>query len=138
MSLKGRYQKAKEYLHSKTLEANEFKGTTTIHHSDNSILKYTYSKMEEKGEFIYVWTEHQGYHFYLAEDLVRVEYRREIFSPARRIKSMIEEFIEDNNIKDSSDIDKIISPPDEDVEEYTANELLKDCCEEMNYGKEKE
>ena len=138
MNMREKYKQAKEYLNSKKLYATDFCGTTIIHHSDNSILKYTYSIMEQKEEFVYVWTEHQGYHFYLIEDLVSIEYKREIFGTERCIKSMIKDFIEDNNIKDSFDINNIISPPDEEVDEYTANEFLKDICDAINYGREEE
>jgi len=97
MNRQEKYKNAEEYLNSKTLDSDSFHGSTTIYHSDNSVLEYAYSTMEEKGESVYVWTEHHGYHFFLIEDLVRVEYKREIFSPIRRIKSMIKDFIEDNN-----------------------------------------
>ena len=136
MNMKEKYEQARKYLNSKTLYSNDFKGTTTIYHSDRSVFKYNFSIMEEKKDFIYVWTEHNGYHFYYVEDLYKVEYSREIYCSKRNIIDNLKQFIESNNIKDSFDIDEMISPPDDNVDEYTINELLKDCCEKINYGKE--
>ncbi len=134
MTMKEKFAQAYEYLNSKELTAKDFDGVTTIHHSDMSVFTFSWSICEEKGEFIYVWSEHNGYHLWHNEDIERVKYEKQFPTPKEDLWDMVREFITDNALLWDDEIDKLFPP--EESERYTSNEFIKDCCEKIGLYKE--
>jgi hypothetical protein len=127
-SLKERQKEINTYIHSKNLNCSDFNSTITIYHSDTSVFKFEYAKMEEKDGFVCVWTEHNGYHFWEDDVLIKIEMSREIYGDQRNIKTVVKDFFETNRIKEIIDIyDRYPVKEDEGNEDYSINELLRDC-----------
>lgn len=130
MSMKEDYQEAYEYLHNKELTHDDFNGKTVIYHSDSCKFVFTHSCCEQKDGFIYVWSENNGYHFWIADDIYRIKF--EIWGPSMtdRIMNDIMAVMNSNHILCCDDIDKRLPPNEEDEEDeekYTFNQFLKDC-----------
>ena len=65
-------KEAQEYIDSKKngLTTGDFDKITIVMHDDGSSFQYHYSFMEEDNKFVYVFTEHNNYHFFYKEDLI--------------------------------------------------------------------
>ena len=74
MDMKEKYKKAEEHLKNREYGAHDFNGFTCIVHQDESSFIFHFSIMEEDNEFIYVFSEHNGYHFFHKEDLQLFNY----------------------------------------------------------------
>jgi len=66
------FEEAQNYIDSKKgkLTAYDFNKITIVIHDDGSSFQFHFSFMEEDNKFIYVFTEHNGYHFFYKEDLI--------------------------------------------------------------------
>ena len=69
MNMREKYKKAEEHLKSRKHKDDDFGGITCLIHMDESSFTFHFSTKEEDDEFIYVWTEHNGDHFFHKEDL---------------------------------------------------------------------
>jgi hypothetical protein len=72
-TIKERNQEIYDYMHSLDLKTSDFDSSVSVYHSDGSVFKFKFAKIEERDEFVCVWTEHNGYHFWKNDDLVKIK-----------------------------------------------------------------
>lgn len=77
-TIKEKYREAKEYIKSKKFTSYDFKGTSIIRHHDESEFKFCWSILEENDDFVFVFSEHNGYHFFYKEDLEEWKFEEDI------------------------------------------------------------
>jgi len=140
MSFKESLKKASEYLNSKKLFANQFNGKTTIYHSDGSKFIFSHSLYEETKDFVYLWSEYNGYHFWVSSEIEEIEYEAHYPSPKENLYFTTKDFIETNKLSCEKDIDKLCPPSgkESNMFEYSVNEFLKECCKIIGFYKERE
>ena len=140
MSLQDKYDKANKYINSKKIFSNNFCGKTTIRHSDGSVFIFTHSYFEEKADFVYLWSEHNGNHYWLSSEIEKIEYEKCGYSSKEDIFRAVGEFIDTNKLSSEEDVDKFCPPSgkEEDVFEYPLNEFLKDCGDIVGFYDEEE
>lgn len=63
------WTEAKEKLHNYKLYCDDFKFDVFVHHCDGSLMLFTGAILLEEDNWVYIWTEHNGYHHYYCDDL---------------------------------------------------------------------
>lgn len=137
--LKNINKNAYEYLNSKNFSAGDFNGKTTIYHSDGSVLSFCCSIFEEKDDKVYLWSEHNGYHFWHISNLEKITYESPYQTSQGRVWSEMADFMEANKVTCEGDMAKLCPPTgsEDDGYAYTLNQFLIECYNIVEHDKNK-
>lgn len=129
------FKEAEEYLNNKPLsgemDCNNFSGITKVNHWDGTTLLFTHTIIEDTEQFLYVWTEHNGFHVWNKEDIIDFEHKQWKTDKRDTLWTTVDDFIFDNEIRTEKDISEALNSAPRKKYQF-----IKNLCEIVGYHKD--